>query len=86
MHPLEEFVSTFGCCTEVTEGSLLSEALVASGLANSKGEAKRAFKAGMIRMDSYRSPAVQDQRLKTGMFFLLSGKEVRIVRVRHVDM
>jgi tyrosyl-tRNA synthetase len=81
MRPIEDFISTFGGCTDVAEGSLLSEALVASGLASSKGDAKRAFKAGMIRINTYRSPAVQDRPLEPGTFFLLSGKEVRIVRV-----
>jgi hypothetical protein len=83
LHPIEKFFSTFGGCTEVAEGSLLSEALVACGLASSKGDAKRAFKACTVRMNSYRSPALPDRRLGTGAFFLLSGKDVRIVRVSH---
>jgi tyrosyl-tRNA synthetase len=88
---IEEFVNTFGGYTEITSQTHIIEALVASKLASSKGEAKRLFHGKTVRINSFNSDAVNEEKYLTeldcskdeaGKFlFLMVGKKVRIVRI-----
>lgn len=82
---VKDFVSTFGGCTPVPNRTLISKALVLSGLAESNAQAKRFFKANMVRLDTYGSESVQDRELDKNAdgdhFFLLAGKNVRIIQL-----
>jgi len=80
--------STFGGAILVAHNTSVLEALVLTSLVQSKADAKRALKAGQVRLNSYlATPITQDQPLtlacclNSERLWLLKGKEVRMIHL-----
>jgi tyrosyl-tRNA synthetase len=88
MFAMEDLISTFGGCTEITSQTSIIDALMACKLADSKSEAKRFLQGKTVKINSFPSVAVEEGKkiteadCKDGRFlFLLAGKNVKLIKV-----